>query len=322
MPLLPYWEGLIECLGGLNQGVWQHTYVQNAACNHFGSGQAGGVLVTGARHSDTGFLATLLQGLGILASDFGWILVNMLAETWKSTHLQVPFAPHQIYISYQLLLGQGLDVSDAQQKERGKDGAVSWAHAFHGTCEKEDLSDHREKLFSKAYLLTRHPLDQTLGSRRSPGTAHTLSYRQKVQLFDMYSGWMVIHDSLFDRDTGKRSQDCKDEVIPCSQWCDINMRVEERVHSRRKGFTFRRPLAEMTDVAKRMLFRFFFDLEYWTTPVLAILVHSYDCRLYLESYIRKHSGSVDIIMKYTLHGSRYFVIDFTWLYALLFPTPF
>jgi len=97
--------------------VWQHTYVQNAACNHFGSGQAGGVLVTGARRSDTGFLATLLQGLG-------------------------------------------LDVSDAQQKERGKDGAVSWAHAFHGACEKEDLSDHGEKLFSKAYLLTRHPLDQ------------------------------------------------------------------------------------------------------------------------------------------------------------------
>lgn len=97
--------------------VWQHTYVQNAACNHFGPGQAGGFLVTGARRSDTGFLATLLQGLG-------------------------------------------LDVSDAQQKERGTDGAVSWAHAFHGACEKEDLSKHGEKLFSKAYLLTRHPLDQ------------------------------------------------------------------------------------------------------------------------------------------------------------------
>ena len=248
--LCPCLLRLSEWMGGLNQGVWQHTYVQNAACNHFGSGQAGGVLVTGARRSDTGFLATLLQGLGILAFAFDQILKkNCWLKPGRSTYLQVPFAPHQIDISYQLLLGQGLDVSDAQQKERGKDGAVSWAHAFHGACEKEDLSDHGEKLFSKAYLLTRHPLDQTLGSMRSPGTAHTLSKKRKtVQLFDMYSGWMVIHDSLFDRNTGKRSQNCKDEAIPCYQWCDINMRVEERVHSRRKGFTFRRPLAEMTDV--------------------------------------------------------------------------
>ena len=69
--------GLIEWMRGFrcqrthNQGVWQHTYVQNAACNHFGPGQAGGFLVTGARRSDTGFLATLLQGLGILAFEFG-----------------------------------------------------------------------------------------------------------------------------------------------------------------------------------------------------------------------------------------------------------
>ena len=94
-------------------------------------------------------------------------------------------------------------MSDAQQKERGKDGAVSWAHAFHGACEKEDLSNG-EKLFSKAYLLTRHPLDQTLGS--------TLSYRQKSSAIRHVFRWN--NDSLLDRNTGKQSQNPQGEAIP------------------------------------------------------------------------------------------------------------
>eukprot|EP00435_Cladocopium_sp_Y103_P055914 s1107_g18.t1 len=46
--------------------IWQHTYVLNASCEHFGLGQAAGFLVSGASRSGTRFLTDLFQGLGSL----------------------------------------------------------------------------------------------------------------------------------------------------------------------------------------------------------------------------------------------------------------
>lgn len=253
-------------MGGLNQGVWQHTYVQNAACNHFRSGQAGGVLVTGARRSDTGFLATLLQGLGILAFAFDQILVNLLAETWKVYTPSSSFRPTSDQHLLSVAVGPriGCEWCSAEGTWQGRccelGACLSW-RLWEGRLERPWGETLQQGLLADT---TSTGSDTWFNEKFR---AHTLSKKRKtVQLFHMYLGWMVIHDSLFDRNTGKRSQNCKDEAIPCYQWCDINMRVEERVHSRRKGFTFRRPLAEMTDVV------FFFDLEYWITPVLAILL--------------------------------------------------
>ncbi|CAL1141764.1 unnamed protein product, partial [Cladocopium goreaui] len=48
--------------------IWQHTYILNASCDHFGLGPAAGFLVTGASRSGTRFLTNLFQGLGMNVS--------------------------------------------------------------------------------------------------------------------------------------------------------------------------------------------------------------------------------------------------------------
>jgi len=48
--------------------IWQHTYILNASCEHFGLGQAAGFLVSGASRSGTRFLTQLFQGLGMNVS--------------------------------------------------------------------------------------------------------------------------------------------------------------------------------------------------------------------------------------------------------------
>mmetsp|Transcript_76187 Transcript_76187/g.120415 ORF Transcript_76187/g.120415 Transcript_76187/m.120415 type:complete len:597 (+) Transcript_76187:28-1818(+) len=48
--------------------IWQHTYILNASCDHFGLGQAAGFLVSGASRSGTSFLTQLFQGLGMNVS--------------------------------------------------------------------------------------------------------------------------------------------------------------------------------------------------------------------------------------------------------------
>mmetsp|Transcript_23848 Transcript_23848/g.49490 ORF Transcript_23848/g.49490 Transcript_23848/m.49490 type:complete len:609 (+) Transcript_23848:54-1880(+) len=49
--------------------IWQHTYILNAPCEHFGLGQAAGFLVSGASRSGSRFLSRLFQGLGMNVSD-------------------------------------------------------------------------------------------------------------------------------------------------------------------------------------------------------------------------------------------------------------
>eukprot|EP00435_Cladocopium_sp_Y103_P038830 s1828_g10.t1 len=46
--------------------IWQHTYILNASCDHFGLGHAAGFLVSGASRSGARFLTDLFQSLGSL----------------------------------------------------------------------------------------------------------------------------------------------------------------------------------------------------------------------------------------------------------------
>jgi len=48
--------------------IWQHSYIRNASCEHFGLGPARGFLVAGASRSGTRFLTNLFQGLGMNVS--------------------------------------------------------------------------------------------------------------------------------------------------------------------------------------------------------------------------------------------------------------
>jgi len=61
-------------------GIWQHTYILNASCDHFGLGPAAGFLVTGASRSGTRFLTNLFQGLGSLEGNRLGMVTGMVGD--------------------------------------------------------------------------------------------------------------------------------------------------------------------------------------------------------------------------------------------------
>ena len=72
------------------------------------------------------------------------------------------FFPEKKHLLALLCVIQGMNVSHHSDPVRGADGAVSWVHGFHRSgCVVPSWQSPR--FFSKAFLMLRDPLKQSLG---------------------------------------------------------------------------------------------------------------------------------------------------------------
>jgi hypothetical protein len=75
----------------------------------------------------------------------------------------------------------GLDVAHDAGNERGRDGSVSWPHAFNSNCKLPRWSYGIHKFFNRAHLLVRSPLKQ-IASRSNNGHGWPNEYPQCVTM--------------------------------------------------------------------------------------------------------------------------------------------